>query len=314
VGPSAGVTRKKSRASAAPAASSEEVEIHTHDGVALRAVSIDPPPGAALLGTCVLAHAMFARKSSFGRADRPGLATSIAARGYRTIAFDFRGHGESVLAPSAQAWGYDDLVRQDLPAVVACARARGEGLPLIVIGHSLGGHVALAAQGIGLLDADAIVGLGANVWLPALEPSLVRRAAKRATARATLATLALLRGGRLPARRLRLGSDDASARYMHDLLGVVRARSWKSADGRDDYLASLAHVKVPVANVLGARDWLMCTPRAGEAFVRHCRGPVEVFHAPGGHADLVTDAACQEATLRALAWAVEAVEKRQARP
>ena len=155
------------RNAAPPRASFEELEIHTADGIALRAVMDDPPEGVALLGTCVLGHAMFARKTSFGRRDRPGLAQALAAAGFRTIAFDFRGHGDSV--PSAPAdYGYDDFVRFDLPAVVSAGQARGEGLPVIVVGHSLGGHVALASQGTNQMSADAIVGIAAKVWHPAL--------------------------------------------------------------------------------------------------------------------------------------------------
>jgi hypothetical protein len=45
------------------------------------------------------------------------------------------------------------------------------------------------------------------------------------------------RAGRIPARRLRIGSDDASARYVGDLFRGVTAGRWGSADGRDDTLA-----------------------------------------------------------------------------
>ncbi len=287
-----------------PRASFEEIEIRTADGVALRGVVDDPAEGVALAGTCVLAHAMFARKTSFGRRDRPGLSHALARAGFRTVAFDLRGHGDSALAAGADAWGYDDLVRFDLPAVVSAARARDEGLPLIVVGHSLGGHVALAAQGTGRMHADAIVGIAANVWLGELEPSIVRRIAKRVIASASMR--AIDRIGRVPARALRLGSDDASAKTMRDLFRAPREGRWTSADGADDYLASLANVKVPVANVLGARDRLMCNPRAGEAFVRRCAGPCATFVADARHMELVTSAEHHRVVLDAVRWAAAA--------
>src|SRR5688572_2133309 len=82
-------------AGATPRASFEELEIHAADGAVLRAVLDDPPDGAPFRCTLVLAHAMFCSKSTFGRRDRPGFASALAARGFRTVAFDFRGHGDS---------------------------------------------------------------------------------------------------------------------------------------------------------------------------------------------------------------------------
>lgn len=291
---------------AMPRASFEELEIRGSDGSILRALVDDPPEDVAteIRATLVLAHAMFARKSSFGKRDRPGLSSALTKRGYRTIAFDFRGHGDSKPPPTSHDWGYDDLVRLDLPAVVECARARSEGKPVLVVGHSLGGHVATAAQGTGRMDADAIVLLGGNVWLRELEPSRLRWAAKLAFSRATLRISSRLTHG-IPARRLRFGSDDASERYVEDIFGFATHGEWKSRDRHDDYLASLANVKIPVAAVVGDRDRIMCHPRSGEAFARRCAGPVAIFHARhAGHMALVTSELAHPTVIDAIEWAM----------
>ena len=293
----------KFRETATPRVPYEEIEIRTADGAWLRAFAIDPPDGVRLAGTCVLAHAMFARKTAFGRRDRKGLAHACAARGFRAIAFDFRGHGESTPPPDAPEWGYDHLVRFDLPTVVDCARARSEGLPLVVVGHSLGGHVALAAQGTGAMEADAIVGLGANVWMRAFEPSRLRWAAKVALTKTLLAIAG--RARRFPARWLRLGSDDATERYLRDLFRGVTESTWGSADGRDDYLANLVRVTIPFANVLGTRDRIMCGPASGEAFTRVVAGPTTTFRADADHPGLVTKASSHPVVLDAIAWAAD---------
>ena len=285
---------------AAPRSSFEELEIHTSDGASLRALVDDPPEDVELRGTLVLAHALFARKTSFGRRDRPGLSSALGARGFRTVAFDFRGHGDS---QAPREWGYDDLVRHDLPAVVDCARARGEDKPVVVLGHSLGGHVALAAQGTSRIAADAIVALGTSVWLREIERSRLRWAAKSVIARVTLALSA--RAGGIPARRLRIGSDDAPEPYLRDLLRGVTDHEWRSRDGSENYLASLALVRAPVAAVLGERDLLTCSPAAGEAFARRCRGPVAFFRAPVGHMELVTSTRARDAVLAAAEWAFD---------
>lgn len=304
--------RSSKRPAHAPRASFEELEIRTEDGVALRAVVDDPPAGVALRGTCVLAHAMSARRSEFGRRDRPGLSHAYAQRGWRTIAFDFRGHGESPM-PAGMGewggeWGYDDLVRFDLPAVIGCARVRSDGKPVVIVGHSMGGHVALAAQGTGRIAADGLVVIACNLWLRQLETSRLRWALKLAAGRVMAVSLARL--GHLPARRMRLGSDDASGRFVRDVLRFMRDDRWTSEDGADDYLASLARVVCPVSAVSSDGDRMTCHPASAELFARRCGGPLDLVRiersddgqrAPG-HMAMVTTARARTPLVEALAW------------
>jgi predicted alpha/beta hydrolase len=146
-----------------PRISYEEIEIRTADGLTLRAEVEEPDE---LRATAVLAHAILARKSAFGRREEPGIAQALSEKGFRTIAFDFRGHGDS---SHPSDWTYDDLVWRDLPAVVGAARARADDKPVLVVGHALGGHVALASQAARSIDADAIVAIGV------CDSSLLRR-------------------------------------------------------------------------------------------------------------------------------------------
>jgi predicted alpha/beta hydrolase len=285
---------------------SEEIELRTRDGASLHVVVTEPPSGLPARGTFVLAHAIFARGSSLGRAKRPGLADVVREAGYRTVVLDFRGHGASK-APAERPWRYDDLVRSDVPAVVEMAQARFDDGPVLVAGHSLGGHVALAAQGTGRMHADGLLVIGANVWLPEIEPSRSRRLLKELVARA--ATPIVLRLRDVPVRRLGLGSDDAPADVVREFLGTSLGRPWTSDDG-EDYLASLARVDVPVCAVLSERDVLMCTPGSGATFARRCGGRVEVVTvtrgddggpAPG-HMELATSLRARRALGRAIAW------------
>ena len=241
-----------------PRASFEELEIRTSDSASLRA-TIDEPTGP-IRATVVLAHALFARRSSFG-----GTAAALAARGYRVIAFDFRAHGGS----AARATGYDLLVESDWPTVVQCARDRADGKPVIAVGHSLGAHTALASQGRGLLAADGIVSIGGAPWIRSAEGSLGKWLAKRGILR-TMTEVAR-RKGRYPARALRTSSDDESLDMMEDLNRFAE-QSWSSRGGVD-YLAALAKVRVPVVSLAGGRDRI-CTPANAAAFVSGCGGAV----------------------------------------
>jgi pimeloyl-ACP methyl ester carboxylesterase len=233
-----------------PLVSYEEIEIRASDGTTLRAEVEEP---GELRATAVLAHTIPGRRSAFGRRDAPGLAQALAERGFRTIAFDFRGER------------YDDLVRTDLPAVVAAARARADGKPVVVVGHALGGHVALGAQGSGRIDVDGIVAIG--VCHPSARSRLVRRAAGR--------TLEI-----------------AASRFAW-------ARMLAAVD-----LEALSSVRVPVAAVVAKRDRLLCPPHAAEALARRCAGPVSIFRANVGPSELLRDRAAVDAALAILRAAV----------
>src|SRR6185503_18699533 len=204
-----------------PPLESEPLEIRTADGVTLSATVYEP--ASQPRGMVVMAHAMFARQSAFR-----WLAPAYRDRGWRVVTFDFRGHGRSAIAsPQAGApgsrWGYDDFVERDLPAVVECVRARSDG-PVALLGHSLGGHVALAAQGCGLVKLDAIVLVAANIWLRDFEPNAAMWAAKRVVLEGFVRTAR--RVGKFPARALRLGSDDESLDYVEDLARFAFDGRW----------------------------------------------------------------------------------------
>jgi predicted alpha/beta hydrolase len=244
---------------------SESIEIRTADGVSLAANVLDPLDGQRMRGTIVMAHAMFARQSAYR-----WLAEMFRERGWRAVTFDFRGHGKS---PSA-TYGYDDFVAADLPAVIECARERGEGKPVSLVGHSLGGHVALAAQGCGLVKLDSIVLVASNVWLRDFEPNGSVWAVKRAILEGFLRTAKRL--GRFPARALRMGSDDESVAYVEDLARFGLEGRWGSRDRTRDYRASLGEVTIPVYSIASTGDRINARPVCVERMLSRCRGPLHL--------------------------------------
>ena len=303
-----------SEASEAP--SFESMDLRTSDGWSLRADVYEPPRSLnersldEPVGAVVLAHAMMARRSEFDRPKGAGLARFFAGRGYGVVAFDFRGHGDSEPAPArGGSYSYDDLVLRDLPT--ACAFAQTlvpDGRPVFVLGHSLGGHVALAAQGAGAIDVRGIVGVGAALWLRRLEPSFRKWCVKRAITEAILQVTR--RVGRFPARALRIGSDDEARRYIGDIAQFIRRGRWCSADGRIDYWAALAGVRIPVLQVVSDGDTLECAPACGVRFAEACGGPHEVIHIgrsddggpPPSHMGIVTGGRVPQVWNRVDAW------------
>ncbi len=91
----------------------------------------------------------------------PDAAAVWTARGLEVWAYDQRGFGRN---PTNRDWPGHEALVADLEAVAAAVRAARPGLPLAVVGHSMGGGVALAAAGEGRLDADALVLMAPAVW------------------------------------------------------------------------------------------------------------------------------------------------------
>jgi acylglycerol lipase len=84
------------------------------------------------------------------------------SRGIEVFAYDQRGFGRN---PSNRQWPGDEALVADLEAATREVRALRPGLPLFVVGHSMGGGVALAAAGEGRLsEAEGLVLLAPAVW------------------------------------------------------------------------------------------------------------------------------------------------------
>jgi predicted alpha/beta hydrolase len=89
------------------------------------------------------------------------LARFLATHGIATLLYDYRGIAGSA-PPSLQGFTADVLswARLDVPAAVAAVRAECPGVPLVLLGHSIGGQL------FGLdpvnLTASALIGIAAQ--------------------------------------------------------------------------------------------------------------------------------------------------------
>ncbi|MCA9570073.1 MAG: alpha/beta fold hydrolase [Myxococcales bacterium] len=228
--------------------------VTTDDGVVLGA-AVTEPAGEAVADVLLL-HAMMVDARALDRPVGAGLASTLAARGFRVHRADLRGRG---MSPCPMGWTYDDLVYRDVPALVSHL-----GRPWVV-GHSLGGHVTAASWASGHVDLEGLVGLAANAWLRDAEPDRLRRAKK---ALGVLALDVAARGlGRLPARRIGMGPVDESGPYAHDLASFWR-RGWRDREGRD-WEADLASLRGRMLFVASDGDALLAHPAGAEGFVRH---------------------------------------------
>lgn len=130
--------------------------LRAHDGLALAAYRwpLEQPRAA-----CVLVHGYAEHVGRYG-----AVVEALAGAGVETFAIDLRGHGRSG-GVRADVRDFDDYVRDVL---LLHGQAKGErpDLPVLVLGHSMGGTIALrfAVEHPGALDALVLSG-------PFLRPS-----------------------------------------------------------------------------------------------------------------------------------------------
>jgi predicted alpha/beta hydrolase len=251
--------------------------------------------------------------------DRPrgrGFASVLASEGWEVFNADYRGHGAS--GPAARAggaWTYDDLVHYDTPALVRAVQAEMDGLPVVVMGTSLGGHVSMASVGLGLCQPDALVLLSTSPWTR----DTTRRRRVRLLRRFGLEVFLRLTQvvGYTPVGSLRVGTVDEALPYVEDLHRHWR-EGWGSRDGVD-WQRALAEVMCPVLAVYGRADWVLWPLPTARRWLAHTgsmglevweigQGDQGLTYTPG-HMQLVIDRRSRPAWLAISRWMEETCRK-----
>jgi alpha-beta hydrolase superfamily lysophospholipase len=90
-----------------------------------------------------------------------GLGQYLARRGITVIAYDQRGFGNTT---GFGLWHGSERLSADLATVTALLRERYDGIPLYLLGESMGGAVALTSLASTALDVDGTVLVAPAVW------------------------------------------------------------------------------------------------------------------------------------------------------
>ncbi|WP_175730104.1 serine aminopeptidase domain-containing protein [Burkholderia ambifaria] len=176
----------------------EPIEFSAADGYPLRGTlwSPDAPPRAL-----VLIHPATAVPERL----YAGFARFLTERGFAALTYNYRGIGASRPARlSALQARMRDWVELDVGAAIAWARETYDGLPLLAVGHSVGGHAIGLSAGTAHLRAAVLVAAHAG------STRLISRAAERLKVRLILRVLGPLASallGYVPGKRLGLGED-----------------------------------------------------------------------------------------------------------
>ncbi len=124
----------------------------------------DAPPRAILLAL----HGFNDYSNAF---DGPG--RYWRARGIATIAYDQRGFGAT---NNAGIWPQQSALISDMRAVLALLRETYPGLPVFLLGESMGGAVVLSAAAQTELSADGVILIAPAVWARSTMNPLYRAA------------------------------------------------------------------------------------------------------------------------------------------
>lgn len=205
-----------------------------------------PPPGGPPAGRVLVLPALGVPARFYDR-----LAEQLAARGLEVAVLELRGTGESPLTPARHCdFGFRELLDEDIPAALRTLRAARDGLPLWMLGHSLGGHLAVITAGRmpDEIDGLMLVACG-SPWRGAYAGATRRRL----DAICALIPVCNALLGYYPGHRLGFGGRQPRT-LMRDWRALARSDRYAAAGIREDLEAGLARFAGPVLSLRMADD------------------------------------------------------------
>ncbi len=196
--------------------------------------------------------------------------------GITTYAMDQRGFGD---APGVRRWAGAETMKADLRAAVAAIRASHPGLPLYVLGHSMGAAVVMAAEADAPLGADGLILAAPGVWGGSALPLTHRLSANVAATVAPGKTLTGERAGRQASDNIdilrAMGADPKVIKEtrLDAVLGVVRLMG--------EAFENTGGVCGDALMLIGRRDEIIPLPAMEHAAETLC-GDVDIRRYPQG--------------------------------
>jgi acylglycerol lipase len=268
-------------APANPAVLSESV-FNTSDGLALpvrRWLPADDMPKAVVLAL----HGFNDYSKAFDKVpDAPGVGPYLAERGIAVYAYDQRGFGK---APDAGFWqGRDGMVR-DAKEFITLLRKTYPGVPVYLLGESMGGAVAIAAL------AESVPGFVDGAILAA--PAVWARSTMPITYRMALwVGVRIMPGFKPSARGLGYQASDNIEMLRdngRDPLFIKQTRIdaiYGLSNLMDEALARIGDVQARTLYLYGAKDEIIPKEPTQEALMTLAganRRPQVAFYPEGWH-------------------------------
>ncbi|CAA7623423.1 alpha/beta hydrolase [Magnetospirillum sp. UT-4] len=216
--------------------------------------------------------------------DEPGKA--LAARGIAAYAYDQRGFGQG---PHPGYWSGAEAMAADLRIAAGLVAAHHPGVPLYLLGESMGGAVAiLATAGTPPPQVSGLILSAPAVWGRS-SMGLVQRAA-------LWLAYQLAPGWRLTGEGLRITPSDnieMLRRLSADPL-VIKATRVDAVKGlvdlMDEAAAAAPRLRLPTLVLYGAKDEIIPPdPTWAMAGALHRQGRTRIAYYPGGYHMLLRD-------------------------
>jgi alpha-beta hydrolase superfamily lysophospholipase len=226
-------------------------------------------------------------------------ASFWAKAGVATFAYDQRGFGA---APHVLHWSSTGAMVADATEVVAALRARYPGLPVYLIGESMGGAVAIAASTAPEpANVDGVILVSPAVWEHSLLGTIERSALW--IAEMTVPGLWL---SAPPGLHIRPSDNIEMLRALgRDSLVQLGARADTTAglmDLMDQAGNAVSRIRLPTLVLFGAHEEVL--PRSAVmSFLAHLpEGPIRVALYPNGFHMLLRDLGGEIVARDVLAW------------
>jgi len=186
------------------------------------------------------------------------MAAHLAALGYPVVVADPRGMGLSAPAPRRGIdYGVSEIIERDIPAILDWVRARHPGRPVVLGGHSLGGHLGAmyAAANPGQVQGLFLLTVSNVHYKNFAPPALVLFLGFSALARAM---------GYLPGHRVGWGSPIARQLVL-DWAGWALSGRWRDSRGTD-FGPLFDGVDLPVLSISFSDDLRLSPKHAADRF------------------------------------------------
>ena len=199
-------------------------------------------------------------------------ARRLATAGLTAVTADLRGQGESLPVPRrGDGHGYRDIVEIDLPRVVQEVANHFPGRPIWLVGHSLGGQLALVFAG---LNSTTIAGVAVIATGSAWHGGFAGSRRVRNLLLSQLVAIISRSAGVWRGDVFGFGGRQSTV-LMRDWAAQVRTGRYAARGSKIDYEAGLAQVVTPVLLVDVEGDTLAPPGCVDHLISKIPRAPVE---------------------------------------